>query len=230
MIDLRNFAAKLDLPVGIGHGNAYNASYPYIIQANYRAGYFTHYAGEGTLCSCKVKLGEEVVDLALERTMATYKKDGLDTVLTTDPFVVKFSKGEIKMQSIFTFKHDSGEIEFKRVILENPNQLEVVIENYICGCYGTNEYSEDMTGISLEVNGKTKEKIDYLYKGRHIESENGEAIAHVPQINSKLSMSSKEGVARCEEGIAFSPMYRLSCYQKKSKGEFVSWLKVEKEN
>lgn len=31
-----------------------DASYPFLIQANYQAGYFTHYAGEGTIKSCKL--------------------------------------------------------------------------------------------------------------------------------------------------------------------------------
>ena len=53
----------LEIPVGIGTGNAYNASYPYLVQANYRAGYFTHYAGAGTVRSAKLSCNGEEVDL-----------------------------------------------------------------------------------------------------------------------------------------------------------------------
>ena len=230
MIDLRNYAAKLEIPVGIGTGNAYNASYPYMIQANYRAGYFTHYAGQGTLKSCQVKYKDEIVDLALERTMATYSKEGEDTVLTTDPFDVAFSDGTIKMQSRFIFKKGKGEIVFERIILDNPNQLEVEIEDYIVATYGKEEYSLDMTGITLGIEGSEPCQIDYLYKYRHIEGKDGVAYANVPQIQARLEVGGEGTRARIEEGIAFSPMFRLSVKKNIKEGRVSSWLKVKKAN
>ena len=230
MIDLRNYAAKLEIPVGIGTGNAYNASYPYMIQANYRAGYFTHYAGQGTLKSCQVKYKDEIVDLALERTMATYCKEGEDTVLTTDPFDVAFSDGTIKMQSRFIFKKGKGEIVFERIILDNPNQLEVEIEDYIVATYGKEEYSLDMTGITLGIEGSEPCQIDYLYKYRHIEGKDGVAYANVPQIQARLEVGGDGTRARIEEGIAFSPMFRLSVKKNIKEGRVSSWLKVKKAN
>ena len=227
MIDLRNYAAKLDIPVGIGTGNAYNASYPYIIQANYRAGYFTHYAGQGTLKSCQVRHGDEVVDLALERTMATYSKDGEDTVLTTKPFDVKFAGGTIKMQSRFTFVKGEGIVKFERIILENPNRLEVEIEDYLVGTYGKEEYSLDMTGITL---GVDEESIPYLYRCRHIEHDSGVAYAIVPQIDTLIEVGGEGTKARIEEGIAFSPMFRLSAKKTITEGSVTTWLKLRKGN
>ncbi|MBQ7242610.1 MAG: hypothetical protein IJS52_00150 [Bacilli bacterium] len=230
MIDLRNFAAKLDIPVGIGTGNAYNASYPYIIQANYRAGYFTHYAGQGTLKSCQVKYGGEIADLALERTLATYSKDGENTVVTTDPFDVVFSDGTLKMQSKFTFIKGEGKIIFERIILENPNHLEVEIEDYLVGTYGKEEYSLDMTGITLGVRGEDSEEIPYLYKCRHIEKDSGVAYAVVPQIDSVIEVGGEGTKARVEEGIAFSPMFRLSGKKTIQEGSVTTWLKLKKAN
>ena len=62
IVDLRPYAAKLEIPVGIGTGNVYDASYPFLVQSMYRAGYFTHYAGEGSIKSCKVSYkGEEAI-------------------------------------------------------------------------------------------------------------------------------------------------------------------------
>ena len=230
IIDLRNYAAKLDIPVGIGTGNAYNASYPYLIQANYRAGYFTHYAGQGTLKSCLVKYKEEVVDLALERTMAKYSKEGEDIVLTTKPFEVVFSDGALKMQSRFIFEKGTGRIRFEREILENPKGLEVTIEDYIVACYGKEEYSLDMTGISLGIQGEDPIEIPYLYKYRHIEKDSGVAYAKVPQIDSLVEVGGEGTKARIEEGIAFSPMFRLSAKKTMKEGRMTSWLKLRKGN
>jgi len=231
MIDLRNYAAKLDIPVGIGTGNAYNASYPYIIQANYRAGYFTHYAGQGTLKSCRIKYKEEIADLALVRTQATYSKVDGNTVATTDPFEIEFSDGKLKMQSRFTFIKGEGKIVFERFILENPNNLEVEIEDYLVGTYGKEEYSLDMTGITLGVAGKDhKEEIPYLYKYRHLDVDKGVAYAIVPQIDSYIEVGGVDTAARAEEGIAFSPMFGLLASKRMKKGVMTSWLKLGKAN
>ena len=43
IVDLRPYAAKLEWPVGIGTKHIQDASYPFLIQEKYRAGYFTHY-------------------------------------------------------------------------------------------------------------------------------------------------------------------------------------------
>ena len=45
IVDLRPYVAKLEWPVGIGTKHVQDASYPFLIQEKYRAGYFTHYAG-----------------------------------------------------------------------------------------------------------------------------------------------------------------------------------------
>lgn len=88
-----------------------------------------------------------------------------------------------------------------------------------------------MTGVTLEVEGKTTEKIEYAYKMRNVEKEESTARAIIPQVNTIVEMgSSDKGFAgRVEEGIAFSPMFRLSIKKKFTKeGELSSWLKVKK--
>lgn len=232
MICLNPYVAKLDLPVGIGTGNAYNCSYPYIIQANYRAGYFTHYAGQGTLKSCIIKYKNEECDLALERTLARYEKDGKDTLVITNPFEVRFSDLSFKMESVYRFEYGTGRVITTRRILDDLKGKEIEIEDYLVGCYGINEYSDDMSGITLEVEGNKKESISYEYKMRNIEFK-GVARAIVPQIHTICEMGSdeKEYHGRIEEGIAFSPMFRLSIkFKTNKKGEFSSWLKLKKEN
>jgi len=230
MIDLRPYVAKLDLPVGIGTGNAYDCTYPYLIESNYRAGYFTHYAGQGTIKSCQVRRGEEVVDLCLERTMASYSKEGDTIVLTTNPFEVKFIDTTLTMVSIFRFPRGTGKIEVERNILKNSSHQEVTIEEYIVACYGKQEYSLDMTGITLEVDGKEKKSLSYAYHSRSLESENGIARAIVPQIKTVVELEGKDASIKVEEGIAFSPMFRLGVAKKVVEGGLTTCLSLKKEN
>jgi hypothetical protein len=230
MIDLRPYVAKLDLPVGIGTGNAYDCTYPYLIEANYRAGYFTHYAGQGTIKSCQVKRGEEVVDLCLERTMASFTKEDDTIILTTNPFEVKFSDTTLTMVSIFRFPRGRGQVEVERKILKNSGAKEVTIEEYMVACYGKQEYSLDMTGLTLEVEGKEKKSIAYAYHCRSLESESGVARAIVPQIKTVVELTGEGASCKVEEGIAFSPMFRLSVAKKVVEGGLTSCLSLKKEN
>jgi len=230
MIDLRPYVAKLDLPVGIGTGNAYDCTYPYLIEANYRAGYFTHYAGQGTIKSCQVKRGEEVVDLCLERTMANFTKEGDVIVLTTNPFEVKFSDTILTMVSIFRFPRGKGEVEVERKILKNSGKKEVTLEEYMVACYGKQEYSLDMTGVTLEVDGKEKRSITYQYHCRSLELVSGVARAIVPQIKTVVELTGEGASCKVEEGIAFSPMFRLSVAKKIVEGGLTSCLRLKKEN
>jgi hypothetical protein len=62
MVDLRPYAAKLIRPCGVGTKANQDASYPFLVQSLYRAGFFTHYAGEGAVKSCKIGHGGEQVD------------------------------------------------------------------------------------------------------------------------------------------------------------------------
>ncbi len=64
---------KLKWEVGIGTKHVQDASYPFLIQEKYRAGYFTHYAGEGTVRSAKVCYNG--VDLCLCRTKAHFSEE-----------------------------------------------------------------------------------------------------------------------------------------------------------
>ena len=170
--------------------------------------------------------------MALERTFAKYEKIGEDILLTTNPCEVAFSDFSIHVVSKYLFKKGSGEIVTTRVVLEDFGDREIEIEDYLVGCYGIDEYSEDMTGITLEVESKeNKESIPYLYKCRNLEMAKATARAIVPQIKTIVEMGSedKESKGRIEEGIAFSPMVRLSNKKSlKGKGEFTTWLKVKK--
>ena len=242
IVDLRPYAAKLEWPVGIGTPHVQDASYPFLIQEKYRAGYFTHYAGEGTIRSAKLRYQGEEVDLALCRTKAHFSEEALpdgkkDRILTLDPVEIVFQDLTVTLQTKITFREGSSEIMTSRKILSmsDPN-AEVEIEEYMVGCYGTTEYPEDMTGITLRVEGDTSAEIDYQYRCREERAAHGKtASAVIPQIKTKVTLRAEgTGETFVREGYAFSPMYTLGTVGTVGSGEgkevLRTWLSLERAN
>ncbi len=234
IIDLRPYAAKLEIPVGIGTKHVQDVSYPFLIQANYRAGYFTHYAGEGTVKSAKVAYGGEETDLCLCRTKAHFSEDGDTRVVTLDPVEVVLSGVTASIQTVYRFVEGSSKIEVRRNVLSvSKPDAKLTIREYVTACYGTTEYPEDMTGIVLSVGDKkgNEETIEYAYKCREAAMDGASyARAVVPQINTVLSVEG-EGRAFIREGYAFSPMFTLGMEaQRGEKETLVTWLSLAKEN
>ena len=236
IFDLRPYAAKLRIPVGIGTGNPTDASYPFLIQDKYRAGYFTHYAGEGTIKSAKLSFEGEEVDMCLERTKGHYSKAGNDTVLTIDPVEVDFANLKVTMQTVYTFPEGEGRIKVERRILDMSDATKKVhLNEYITACYGTTEYSQDMSSLTLALKkGKITQQLKYEYLDRMetcVGAESAEAV--IPPINTKVSVSCEDAEATgyAREGYAFSPMFSLGYEKDLGKGEvFTTWLNLEKAN
>jgi hypothetical protein len=232
MIDLRPYAAQLDWKVGIGTRSVYDASYPYLIQANYRAGYFTHYAGEGTVKSLKVSYQGEVVDTCLCRSMASVTRQGEDVLLTLDPITIDFRQLKLVIGSSFLFKRGTGEIVITRRVLNDLQGAKVDFEEYLSGAFGTTEYQADMSKIRLGVKGKSLQKsLRFAYKNRHLELKEGTlAYAEIPEVNTLLEMTSPTPIdVYVDEGYAFSPCYRLALKKTlTTKGELITCLKVKK--
>ncbi len=235
IVDLRPYAAKLEWPVGIGTPHVQDASYPFLIQEKYRAGYFTHYAGEGTVRSAKLCRGGEEIDLCLCRTKARFKHEGKDRILTLDPVEVVFEDGlTIKLQSVITFTEGSSDIRIDRRILSmsDPTQT-VTIREYMVGCYGTTEYTEDMTSLTLGVDaGNESAVIPYEYRCREASAANAARVwCRIPPIKTEVSMRA-EGRDACgfiREGYAFSPMFTLGFEGTlKDKEGFSTWLRLER--
>lgn len=229
MIDFRPYAAKLNWEVGIGTEHIYDASYPYLIQANYRAGYFTHYAGEGTVKSAKIIHNNQVVDLCLTRTLAKYEKVGENVLIRTNPVTVKFDDGlSVDIVSSFLFYKGEGKIEITREIANDIGEETVTIEEYFTGAFGVNEYQTDMSKISLFVD---EEKIQYAYLDRKITHQKAEVVkAIIPDVNTLLEMGGDNDEGEVKEGYAFSPIYRLALRKTLKKGCLKTWLKVKKAN
>ena len=101
-------------------------------------------------------------------------------------------------------------------------------------CYGTTEYTEDMTGITLQVSGEEVKTINYEYKCRE-ESLQGanEVSALIPAIKTRAALRAedKDAVGYVREGYAFSPMFTLGYNKNVRNGEvFTTWLRLEREN
>lgn len=234
IVDLRPYAAKLEWPVGIGTKHVQDASYPFLIQEKYRAGYFTHYAGEGTVRSAKLCHNGEEVDLCLCRTKAHFSQEGNTRILTLDPVEIEFADLTVKLQTIEYFEEGSSAIKIERKVLEMSDpSAEVELNEYMVACYGTTEYPEDMTGITLKCEGKDEKTINYEYRCREAEAFGAEVVsAVIPAIETKVSLAAdKEAEGYIKEGYAFSPMFTLGYKTTlKDKGGFATWLKLEKEN
>lgn len=228
MIDLRPYAARLERPCGIGTRYIQDVSYPFLIQSNYRAGFFTHYAGEGSIKSCRISYGGESADLCLCRTKAECS-DGDDgsKILTLEPVELELAGESLSIQTIFRFVPGSGRVEtIRRLLSASDPGIRPEIDEYITACYGTTEYPEDMTGIRLMAGLK---QIDYAYKCRSAQG-TGRAEAIIPAVNTRLGMYAVDN-CRCyvREGYAFSPMFTLGLKAEISIGEELrSWLSLER--
>ena len=140
IIDLRPYAAKLETEVGIGTAHVQDVSYPCLIQANYRAGYFTHYAGEGTIKSCKVSYGDEEADLCLCRTKAKFTDEGDSRVLTLDPVELRLKDVTASVRTIYRCVEGSSKIEVRREVLgiSKPG-AKLRFSEYVNACHGPKE-------------------------------------------------------------------------------------------
>ena len=239
LVDLRNYAAKLEWPVGIGTEHIYDASYPFLIQEKYRAGYFTHYAGAGTVRSARLSWNGEVADLCQCRTHAAFsekKEEDGRTVreLHLDPIEIVFDGLSFKFSNVIRFEEGSGSIAWTRRIydMSDPSQ-KVGVEEYITACYGTTEYAEPMEGITLGVtSGSACESIRYEYRDRKVTLQGADrAWAVVPQIKTRVSMHTSEASAEgyAHEGYAFSPMFHLGFHMElENEKEETTWLSLER--
>ncbi len=236
IVDLRPYAAKLEWPVGIGTAHVQECGYPFLIQEKYRAGYFTHYAGEGTIRSAKVCYNGEEVDLCLCRTKAHFSEEAGVRKLTLDPVELEFTGLTVKLQTVISFREGSSDIQIDRHILHmsDPN-AQVTINEYMVACYGVTEYPEDMTCVTLSAKkGREEETLSYAYKCREHSLEGADEVAAlIPPIKTRVSLEAqgRDKTGYYKEGYAFSPMFTLGYTGTLKEGEvFSTWLKLARAN
>lgn len=136
--------------------------------------------------------GEEV-DLCLCRTKAHFSEEGKTRILTLDPVEIEFYDLTVKLQTRIYFEEGSN-IRIERNILEMSNpEAKVELNEYMVACYGTTEYPEDMTGITLKCEGAQEKEISYEYKCREAELAGADAVsAVIPAIETRVSMTSSD--------------------------------------
>lgn len=227
MIDLRPYVARIEQKTGIGTQNVYDASYPYLIQINYRAGFFTHYAGAGTIKSCKISYKGEETDLCLLRTLAKYDKIDGGVRITANPVTVTLAGKDITIQSVFTFMEGTGMVVTERNLLTDMASEEVTFTEYFTGGFGTTEYQADMTNLTLGVDDQS---MQFGYLGRKITSAGDVAYVNIPDVSTAVQMGGECDTLQVEEGIAFSPVYHLRLTKTINKGGVKTWLNLQKAN
>ena len=186
--------------------------------------------------SAKICHNGEEVDLCLCRTKAHFSQEGKDRILTLDPVDIEFADLTVKLQTVITFPEGSGSEEMERKVLSMSDpSADVTINEYMVGCYGTTEYTEDMSSLvlSAEKDGACTQ-LPYEYKCREFALTGADRVSClVPPIDTKVSMTcegrDKEGYFK--EGYAFSPMFTLGYTGKLCEKEvFATWLNLEKGN
>ena len=97
------------------------------------------------------------------------------------------------------------------------------------GCYGTTEYTEDMSSLTLSVDDET---LPSEYKCRELSAVGAEEVACVlPPIKTRVSMlaNGRNRIGFVKEGYAFSPMFTLGFERNlKDKEVFTTWLNLER--
>ena len=232
--DLRPYASKLSRPCGVGTKAHHDASYPFIVHSRYRAGAFTHYAGEGSIKSCKVRYGSEEVDLSSCRSTGDYSERNGCRILSIRPVEIEFKNLTIKLATTYTFRENTGEILIGRKIVQSSNPAEIVeVDEFLTSCWGTNEYPEDLTGCLLSVLGKdgSRNQLSYEYQCREHSAENVECVeAIIPQVQTKVSLIPEINGCRgyYEEGYSFAPNFKIGVSKKIGLyQELLTCLKVE---
>jgi hypothetical protein len=160
--------------------------------------------------------------------MAVYEKLDGAVRLTADPVTLNLGGVELVVQSVFTIPDGQGEVITTRNILNDIGGEEVTFEEYFTGAFGTTGYQADMTDLTLGVDGDTTA---YTYHGKKIEKHGAQAaFVTIPQVCTTVSMGGDNDTAVAEEGIAFSPVYRIALRKTIQKGGVTTWLKLQKAN
>ena len=124
--------------------------------------------------SAKLSYQGEEVDLCLCRTKAQFSEetisdDGKKTrILTLQPVDIEFRNLTVKLQTKIYFEEASSAIRIERSVLSMSDpDAAVELNEYMVACYGTTEYPEDMTPITLTCHGEDGDKvIHYAYQCR----------------------------------------------------------------
>ena len=160
-------------------------------------------------------------------TMAKFEKTPSGIKVTANPVTLRLAQKDIEIQSIFEIEEGSGEMKVTRNVLSDLGGEEITIEEYMTGAFGLNEYQDDMTSLTL---GVDDESIQYGYLGRRIERPGEKAYVNIPPISTRVELRGEGTRLSVEEGIAFSPVYKLFASKTMKKGGLTTWLRLARVN
>jgi hypothetical protein len=213
--DLRPYAAHFAVTTGPDSPHLAFNNYPYLIHSQYRTGTSNHYA-DGARTTLFVRHGDEILDLCRYRARCEdVQRDEAGTHVRLSPVTLEFKDGlSVKLQTSYHFPGYGQIIIERRPLAISAKKADVVIQEYLKGCYGRTEYPENMHGIRLELEGDPHQVLDFDYGGHSIQARQANAArVQIPQINTGLSLAPLNGLAAsasASEGHLFNPYYTLT--------------------
>ena len=120
-----------------------------------------------------------------------------------------------------------GQLQIERRILNDLKGENVTFKEYFTGAFGLNEYQADLGKVTM---GVDQEVINYQYLGRKVKKAGKEAFVNIPDVLTKIIYTGDADELEVEEGIAFSPCYKLAAYKTVSEGGIKSCLNLVKAN
>ena len=205
--DLRPYAAHWDNTMGPDTKALYDGSNPFVISQEHR----------NTEAFCSLEYRGVTVSVKDKRTQAgTGKDENGNHVLCIDPLRFAFGGEEIVLYSRFVFL-PGGEMRMERKVTGLKKGEKVRVTECFRGCYGRNQYPENLNGAGLYVEGDTCDALLYRYDGRELASavspeKKGAAGVKLPQIKTGIRLEAGEHTEKTgvKEGILFQPFYTLS--------------------
>ena len=230
IVDLRPYVGRLERSVGADTELLDDGSYPFVVHAEHRGGFRTHF-GKGSICSCRVRYQDQVVDLCERRTKGTYEDNAGQRRFVLDPVEVEFDGLKATIASEFSFNHKAVIQVQRRFVASSVPDATIDIEEYLNGCWGTNQYQKDLRGVTLVAAGaRQREELAYNYKCRKRQISDPESVAAiVPALKAELALIPQLSADRgeIEEGFVFQPFFTLSVTGSLREGEqTITWLQL----
>ena len=212
--DLRPLTARLPRCTGADRPDGFFASNPYIIHSQYRSGNSHHYL-DGARTTLLVEHAGETLDLCdFPVRMRSIERHGNAVRFALTDAELSFSDGTTaRIATTFDILSNSHIIIRRALRCGDPNAVFKLTE-YVKGCWGVTEYPEDMTSLTLAVEGAQRDELRFAYKGRTLRRTDGAtASAVIPPLGTEVRLvpeCAQYREAGAAEGILFNPYYTLT--------------------
>lgn len=235
--ELRPYVGEVAVATGPDTPHRENASYPYLVQSQYRTGFPNHHE-DGARTTLLVTWRGETHDLATARTKVARIDRGDDaTRVELTPAALRFRHGLTgEVVTTLTFRHNSGRLGITRRFrnIRGPGDAAALaVTEYCKGAPGKTEYPVDLHGIELAVDGERPQTVPFAYSGQWWESPAATRVAATfPQTNTALELAAAgpavPAAGRVRDGNLFSPYVQLALDYRLEpaggEGEITTWL------